>query len=125
MVSEPNSDLAAPMVESISDEHAAFFAFKHFMVRMKPNFLRDQSGMRDQLRKAEVVLKLIDLPLHQHFFQTDCVNMFMCFRWLLVLFKREFHYDDIKTLWECKLNLTKVYGHLQHPTFISLYVSLS
>lgn len=31
---------------------------------------------------------------------TDSVNLFCCFRWMLVLFKREFGYEDISQLWE-------------------------
>jgi hypothetical protein len=31
---------------------------------------------------------------------TDSTNMFCCFRWLLIMFKREFYFDDLKTLWE-------------------------
>lgn len=27
--------------------------------------------------------------------------MFCCFRWILVLFKREFIFEDIKLIWEC------------------------
>jgi hypothetical protein len=60
------NDLAAPLVESIEDEYAAFCAFKSLMARMKPNFLRDQSGMKNQLRSAEVLLKIIDPPLYKH-----------------------------------------------------------
>jgi TBC1 domain family member 15 len=30
----------------------------------------------------------------------DCLNMFFCFRWLLVLFKREFSFDAVQRLWE-------------------------
>ena len=30
----------------------------------------------------------------------DCANMFCCFRWLLILFKRELAFKEIKTLWE-------------------------
>jgi len=30
----------------------------------------------------------------------DCLNLFFCFRWLLVLFKREFSFETIQRLWE-------------------------
>ena len=56
--------------------------------------------MRNQLRQLELLLKVLDPPLFQHFLETDSQNMFCCFRWLLILFKREFYFDDIKTLWE-------------------------
>lgn len=56
--------------------------------------------MRNQLRRLELLLKVLDPPLYTHFTQTDCINMFCCFRWLLVLFKREFEFEAIKGLWE-------------------------
>jgi hypothetical protein len=31
---------------------------------------------------------------------TDSVNLFCCFRWMLICFKREFSYQDISILWE-------------------------
>ena len=30
-------------------------------------------------------------------------NLYFCFRWLLVNFKREFIYEDIMTIWEVSL----------------------
>jgi hypothetical protein len=56
--------------------------------------------MRTQLRRLELLLKAIDPPLYKHFEKTDSTNMFCCFRWLLILFKREFQFEEIKTLWE-------------------------
>lgn len=32
--------------------------------------------------------------------RTDSTNMFCCFRWLLIMFKREFYFEEVKTLWE-------------------------
>ena len=31
---------------------------------------------------------------------TDSANMLFCFRWLIVSFKREFSFEDIKRVWE-------------------------
>ena len=56
--------------------------------------------MRKQLRQLELLLKVIDPPLYYHFVQTDSSNMFCTFRWLLILFKREFEFEELKTLWE-------------------------
>lgn len=48
----------------------------------------------------ELMLKVIDPPLYEYFELTDSSNMFCCFRWLLILFKREFPFEELKTLWE-------------------------
>jgi hypothetical protein len=94
------NDLAGPILETIGDEEVTFWSFAGFMERMQFYFYRDQSGMRNELRRLELLLKFIDPPLYQHFEATDSSNMFCCFRWLLVLFKREFEFQEIKTLWE-------------------------
>ncbi|KAJ3320384.1 GTPase activating protein [Boothiomyces sp. JEL0866] len=94
------SDLAAPILEIVKDEAEAFWCYVGLMEKMKQNFQRDQSGMQNQLRKLELLLKVLDPPLYRHFENCDSVNMFCCFRWLLIAFKREFYFEDIKTLWE-------------------------
>ena len=33
---------------------------------------------------------------------TDSANMLFCFRWLIVSFKREFSFEDIKRVWEVR-----------------------
>ncbi|KAI8842157.1 rab-GTPase-TBC domain-containing protein [Chytridium lagenaria] len=60
----------------------------------------DQSGMRRQLQLLELLIKFVDPPLYAHLERIDSINLFCCFRWLLVLFKREFEFDDIMRLWE-------------------------
>ncbi|KAJ3273558.1 GTPase activating protein [Terramyces sp. JEL0728] len=77
------SDLAAPILEIVKDEAEAFWCYVGLMEKMKQNFQRDQSGMQSQLRKLELLLKVLDPPLYNHF-----------------AFKREFYFEDIKTLWE-------------------------
>ena len=32
----------------------------------------------------------------------ESLNLFFCFRWLLVLFKREFTFEKIQRLWEVR-----------------------
>ncbi len=73
---------------------------QHQFILKASNFGRDQVGMRNQLRRLELLIKVIDPPLYRHLELTDSANMFCCFRWLLILFKREFFFEDIKMLWE-------------------------
>ncbi|KAH9250173.1 hypothetical protein BASA81_012051 [Batrachochytrium salamandrivorans] len=94
------SDLCAPILEVMDDEVEAFWAFSGLMEMMKSHFSRDQLGMQLELRRLELLLKLVDPPLYRHMEKTDSVNMFCCFRWLLICFKREFPFGDIKSLWE-------------------------
>ncbi|KAI8336183.1 rab-GTPase-TBC domain-containing protein [Chlamydoabsidia padenii] len=94
------SDLLSPLYAVIGDESLAFWAFVGFMDRTKGNFLMDQSGMHRQLSTMDELLQLMDPQLYKHFQRTDSFNLFFCFRWLLVWFKREFNWDDTLSLWE-------------------------
>lgn len=60
----------------------------------------DQTGMHHQLLTMDVLIQLMDPSLYKHLQRTDSFNLFFCFRWLLVWFKREFSWDDTLTLWE-------------------------
>jgi hypothetical protein len=42
----------------------------------------------------------MDPELYAHLEKNDCNNLFFCFRWLLVWFKREFEWEDVIQLWE-------------------------
>ncbi|KAJ3293068.1 GTPase activating protein [Borealophlyctis nickersoniae] len=94
------NDLLAPILAVMRDESEAFWCFVEFMNTMQTNFYRDQSGMRNQLRRLELLIKFVDPFLYEHLERTDSINLFICFRWLLVLFKREFEFEDASRLWE-------------------------
>ena len=42
----------------------------------------------------------LDPPLHAHLSSLDALSYFFCFRWILVLFKREFRLEEVLRLWE-------------------------
>ncbi|KAI8064510.1 rab-GTPase-TBC domain-containing protein [Gongronella butleri] len=94
------SDLLSPLYAVLDDEALAFWTFVAFMERTKANFYMDQSGMHRQLMTLDQLLQLMDPQLYKHFQRTDSFNLFFCFRWLLVWFKREFSWNDTMTLWE-------------------------
>ncbi|KAK9100705.1 hypothetical protein Scep_024135 [Stephania cephalantha] len=94
------SDLLSPILFVMEDESEAFWCFVALMERLGPNFNRDQSGMHSQLFALSMLVELLDKPLHNYFKQKDCLNYFFCFRWVLIQFKREFHYEQILRMWE-------------------------
>ncbi|KAJ6630706.1 rab-GTPase-TBC domain-containing protein [Mycena sp. CBHHK59/15] len=111
------SDLCAPVyVVMAADEELTFWCFVEFMNRMKQNFLRDQSGMKKQLLTLQELICVMDPELYRHLGpsyssfgaiiittpieKTDGLNLFFCFRWVLIAFKREFPFDDVLRLWE-------------------------
>ncbi|OAD77895.1 hypothetical protein PHYBLDRAFT_108322, partial [Phycomyces blakesleeanus NRRL 1555(-)] len=94
------SDLCAPLFVAMGNEAMAFWVFAKFMDRMKSNFLVDQTGMHGQLKTLDSLIRFMDPELYKHFEQTETANLFFCFRWLLVWFKREFQWEDVILLWE-------------------------
>lgn len=95
------SDLCAPIyVVMGAEEEITFWCFIEVMNRMKQNFLRDQSGMRNQLLTLQQLIAVMDPELYRHLEKTDGLNLFFCFRWVLIAFKREFIFEDVLRLWE-------------------------
>jgi hypothetical protein len=46
------------------------------------------------------LIALMDPALYAHLEQTDSLNLFFCFRWILIAFKREFKLEDCLSIWE-------------------------
>lgn len=94
------SDLLSPILCLMESEVDAFWCFVGFMEKVSPNFEVDQAGMKTQLCQLYTLLSTTDPQLAYYLNNHDSGNMFFCFRWLLVLFKREFSAVDIMKLWE-------------------------
>jgi len=56
--------------------------------------------MKEQLGNLYTLLTTVDPELAGYLNKQESSNMFFCFRWLLVWFKREFPFRDIYILWE-------------------------
>ncbi|XP_013180346.1 PREDICTED: TBC1 domain family member 15 isoform X2 [Papilio xuthus] len=94
------SDILAPLLLLLGNEVDSFWCFAGFMEKIAPNFDMDQAGMKQQLLHLQQLLTFASPELAQHLAQKDSGNMYFCFRWLLVWFKREFSHRDIMRLWE-------------------------
>lgn len=94
------SDLLSPILCLMDNEVDAFWCFVGFMDKVSTNFEMDQAGMKAQLCQLYTLLSTTDLQLANYLSRHESGNMFFCFRWLLVLFKREFNAVDIMKLWE-------------------------
>ncbi|EFN71083.1 TBC1 domain family member 15 [Camponotus floridanus] len=94
------SDLLSPILFLMDNEVDAFWCFVGFMDKVSTNFEMDQKGMKTQLCQLHTLLCTTEPQLAYYLNRHDSGNMFFCFRWLLVLFKREFSAIDILKLWE-------------------------
>jgi len=86
------------------DEPGTFWCFANLMERLGSHFNKDQVGMTTTLRALARVLNVIDPELYHYLDTVDATNMFFCFRWILVYFKREFSFDSTKRIWEALLS---------------------
>lgn len=92
------NDLCSPILETIQDEADSFWCYAGFMEKMvssinqKQNFDRDQTGMRTQLRRLELLLKVIDPPLYRHFGMNSLKNRINGFDQHVLLFQMAFDY---------------------------------
>lgn len=94
------SDLLSPLLYLLRDEVDTFWCFVGFMNKVCSNFDIDQAGMKEQLSQLHTLLAFIDPELSAYLDRHESGNMFFCFRWMLVWFKRELRHDDILSLWE-------------------------
>lgn len=56
--------------------------------------------MKNKLSLLQQLLVLMDPQLHAHLEKASSLNLFFCFRWILIHFKREFAFDDVLKVWE-------------------------
>ncbi|XP_013187321.2 TBC1 domain family member 15 isoform X2 [Amyelois transitella] len=94
------SDILAPLLLLLDNEVDSFWCFVGFMDKIVSNFDMDQAGMKHQLLQLQQLLTFASPELAQHLAAKDSGNMYFCFRWLLVWFKREFSHRDIMRVWE-------------------------
>ncbi|XP_022123891.2 TBC1 domain family member 15 isoform X1 [Pieris rapae] len=94
------SDVLAPLLLLLGNEVDSFWCFAGFMEKIASNFDMDQAGMKQQLLNLQQLLTFAVPDLAKHLASKDSGNMYFCFRWLLVWFKREFSFSDIMRLWE-------------------------
>lgn len=65
------------------------------------NFDMDQAAMKTQFSQLRRLVEFCNPRFFKYMVMHEADNMFFCFRWLLVWYKREFSNDDVLKLWEC------------------------
>lgn len=94
------SDLLAPIMVIMDNEVDAFWSFAGFMDKVESNFLMDQLHIKLQLSNLKALLEFVDSQYSDYMEHNESANMYFCFRWILILFKREFSFPDVMRLWE-------------------------
>lgn len=94
------SDLLAPILYVMQNEVEAFWCFVGFMKMVSVNFDFEHGGVHRQLRELLDLLKSVDSDFYAYLDTKDSGNLFFCFRWLLIWFKRELAFAEVLRLWE-------------------------
>jgi hypothetical protein len=68
--------------------------------------------MKNQLTQLQELIILMDPQLYRHLEKTDSLNLFFCFRWILIAFKREFAFEDVLSVWENLWSAPSAHFHL-------------
>jgi len=113
------NDLVATILLIQDDQIDTFWCFKGLMDRIGSNFHKDQTGIHLQLEKLKKLVACLDPSLHEYLIRLDASNMFFCYRWLLIIFRREFSTNQIRILWEA---FWTDYYHKDFPVFFALAI---
>jgi len=104
-------DLLSPIIVIMKEEVDSFWCFANLMEKMEQNFFINSQGMENQLTQLRNLVQIMDREFYSYLVENDSQNLYFCFRWVLVLFKREFEFEDIKNLWE------RIWTDLKGPNF--------
>lgn len=107
------SDFASPLLYVLENEMDAFWCFVKLMERIHRNFEKDQTNIKLQMNQLRDMVMIVNPALANYLgifalcsFYEFCSeshqsdDMYFCFRWVLVWFKREFSFLDTCKLWE-------------------------
>lgn len=95
------ADLLSPILFVVRDAAEAFWMFVRLMQRQRDNFALDGRGIELKMRQIQELVRLVDPQFYDYLgFSNDSAQLFFCYRWLLVLFKREFSFADTLVVWE-------------------------
>ena len=96
------SDLVAVILLTVDDEAEAFYMFKHLLdEKCIGNFGSDmKQSMSHQLEQVAQLIRAFVPTLYAHLEKVQATGMGFCFRWLVVLFKREFDTNEVPLLWD-------------------------
>ena len=111
------SDLLSVLLYVLRDEVDAFWCFVGLMETWQYNFSEDQLGMQGHLCDLHSLLRFLNAPMMEYLEETGSDNMYFCFRWILVLFKREFSMDALLSVWDV---LLACHGTKKYHLFVAL-----
>lgn len=101
------NDIASPILYVMKDDESdAYQVFKAVMKRQREYFTEHGHHMQSQLAITLEMLRVTDPIVTDRLgFSQDNTQLFICYRWLLLLFKREFGFYQfplaLETIYSC------------------------
>lgn len=84
------NDICSPLLLVMQSEDEALAVFTAVMEKQSLYFGKGSDHTRQQLEMLLAMLQVVDPRLHDQItFSPESRNLFVCYRWLLLLFKRE------------------------------------
>ncbi|PIO76239.1 TBC domain protein [Teladorsagia circumcincta] len=94
------SDFASPLLYVMGNEVDAFWCFVELMKKIQRNFEKDQAAIKLQMYQLRDLVMIVNPQLANYLESHQSDDMYFCFRWVLVWFKRELSFADTCKLWE-------------------------
>jgi len=94
------SDLLSPILQLVEDEVESFWCFVGLMEKEEEIFEATQHLMKQQLSNLSQLVKYLYPHFATYLEQQHSDNLYFCFRWVIISFKRDFSNNDLMTLWE-------------------------
>ncbi|XP_065582368.1 small G protein signaling modulator 2-like isoform X2 [Artemia franciscana] len=92
-------DLLAPLLVVLDDEALTYSCFCKVMERLSSNF--PHGGMMDKhFSNMKMLIQILEPELYDVILGSENPQLYFCYRWFLLDFKREFKYEDIFLIWE-------------------------
>ncbi|KAJ1372987.1 hypothetical protein KIN20_035305 [Parelaphostrongylus tenuis] len=94
------SDFASPLLYVMGNEVDTFWCFVELMKKVQRNFEKDQAAIKLQMYQLRDLVMIVNPQLANYLESHQSDDMYFCFRWVLVWFKRELSFVDTCKLWE-------------------------
>lgn len=112
------SDIASPLLVTMSDEAHAYICFCAVMTRVRTNFMLDGIAMTTKFAHLSEAIQYYDPEFYDYLKMHQADDLLFCYRWLLLEMKREFAFEDslrmLEVLWS---SLPSVHPDKELPLF--------
>ena len=93
------NDICSMIMEITLDEPEIFWIFKSVMDIMEPFYRPRKSNEAQTFEEVGYIIKFVSPSLYDYFVRNN-VNYLFCYRWIVLLFKREFNPQDCLSVWD-------------------------